>query len=281
MTHERRRMSEGRLLSDASIGAIADLARSTPDVERVLGDVDITLEVLPPVRDQGAVIVPNVRQRLVRTLKALDLADRSTVNSVLAAAAKLAEIYQNTPNANLGRLARLRDCLAADGYHVNKAGDPMAAIRSLAGTAGRVLADASAIRAELTRLERNLGADPSQDIGAAKRLIESTAKIIIVRTGGTVGRNSNVPDLIDKAMKSVDAWSTTKHPNVQEMMGSLKQAAISVNRLRNNAGDGHGDITAVTGVDDRDSRLAVRVAIAWCAYLLDALGDLPAHSSAD
>ncbi|SNS44307.1 Abortive infection C-terminus [Actinomadura meyerae] len=274
-------MSEGRLLSDASIGAIADLARSTPDVERVLGDAGITLEVLPPVRDRGAVIVPNVRQRLVRTLKALDLADRSTVNSVLAAAAKLSEIYQNAPNATPGRLARLRDCLAADGYHVDKAGDPMAAIRSLADTAGRVLADASAIRAELTRLERNLGADPSQDIGAAKRLIESTAKIIIVRTGGTVPRNAKVPDLIDRALTSVDTWSTSKHRNIQEILGSLKQAAIGVNRLRNNAGDGHGGVTAVTGIDDRDSRLAVRVAIAWCAYVLDCFGDLPAHSSAD
>ncbi|TDE18902.1 abortive infection family protein [Actinomadura sp. 6K520] len=274
-------MSEGRLLSDASIGAITDLARSTPDVERVLADAGITLEVLPPVRDQGAVIVPNVRQRLARTLKALDLTDRSTVNSVLAAATKLAEIYENAPNAKPGRLARLRDCLAADGYHVDKAGDPMAAIRSLADTAGRVLTDASAIRAELTRLERNFDADPSQDIGAAKRLIESTAKIVLARTGGSVRRNPSMRDLIPDAMSGVDAWSATKHPDIRAMMDNLRDAALKVNALRNKAGDGHGGVTAVTGVDDRDSRLAVRVAIAWCAYVLDCLGDLPAHSSAD
>jgi hypothetical protein len=274
-------MSEGRLLSDASIGAIADLARSTPDVERVLGDAGITLEVLPPVRDRGAVIVPNVRQRLVRTLKALDLADRSTVNSVLAAAAKLAEIYQNAPNATPGRLARLRDCLAADGYHVDKAGDPMAAIRSLADTAGRVLADASAIRAELTRLERNLGADPSQDIGAAKRLIESTAKIVIVRTGGALAKRPAMDKLIPEAMDRVDALAATKHGDIRAMVEHLRAAALKVNALRNKAGDGHGGVTAVTGIDDRDGRLAVRVAIAWCAYVLDCFGDLPAHSSAD
>src|SRR5690606_10722812 len=274
-------MSEGRLLSDASIGAIADLALSTADVERVLADAGITLEVLPPVRDQGAVIVPNVRQRLARTLKALDLTDRSTVNSVLTVASKLAEIYGNAPNAKPGRLARLRDCLAADGYHLDKAGDPMAAIRSLADTAGQVLTDASAIRAELTRLERDLGTDPSQDISAAKRLIESTAKIVIRHTGGTYRRSPRVPDLVDQAMNSVDALSATKHKRVQELMGTLKEAVLAVNRLRNDAGDGHGDVTAVTGVDDRDGRLAARVAIAWCAYVLDCLGDLPAHSSAD
>ncbi|MEU8797777.1 abortive infection family protein [Spirillospora sp. NPDC048819] len=272
-------MSEGRLLSDASIGAIADLARSAPDVERVLADVGIALEVLPPVRDHGAVIVPNVSQRLGRTLKALDLTDRSTVNSVLAAATRLAEIYGNAPNSKPGRLARLRDCLAADGYHVNKAGDPMAAIRALADAAGRELADASAIRAELTRLERNLDADPSQDIGAAKRLIESTAKIVLARTGVSVGRNPNMRDLIPKAMESVDAWSATKPPDVQAMMNSLRDLALKVNAFRNKAGDGHGGVTAVTGIDDRDGRLAVRVAIAWCAYLLDALGDLPAQSA--
>lgn len=274
-------MSEGRLLSDASIGAIADLALSTADVERVLADAGITLEVLPPVRDQGAVIVPNVRQRLARTLKALDLTDRSTVNSVLTAASKLAEIYGNAPNAKPGRLARLRDCLAADGYHLDKAGDPMAAIRSLADTAGQVLTDASAIRAELTRLERDLGTDPSQDIGAAKRLIESTAKIVIDRTGGNHKRFRKVPELVDQAMKSVDALPATKHRRVQELMGSLREAVFAVNRLRNEAGDGHGEVAAATGIDDRDGRLAARVAIAWCAYVLDCLGDLPAHSSAD
>jgi hypothetical protein len=266
-------------LSDASVGAIADLARSASDVARVLADTGITLEELPPVRDQGRVIVPNVRQRLVRTLKTLDLTDRLTANSVLAAAARLAQIYENAPNAKQARLIRLRDCLAADGYHLNKAGDPMAAIRALSDAAGRELADASAIRAELARLEKNLDADPSQDIGAAKRLIESTAKIILVRAGVSVGRSPRVPDLVEKAMQSVGAWSTTKPRHVLEMMDSLKALACSVNRLRNEAGDGHGGVTAVTGVDDRDSRLAVRAAIAWCAYLLDALADMPAQSA--
>ncbi|HEU5026827.1 MAG TPA: abortive infection family protein [Spirillospora sp.] len=271
--------AEARLLSDASIGAIADLTRSAADAERVFAGAGITLEALPPVRDQGAVIVPNVRQRLVRTLKALDLTDRSTVNAVLAGAARLAENYQNAPNAKPGRILRLRDCLAADGYHLAQAGDPMAAIRALADSAGRELADASAIRAELTRLERNLGADPSQDIGAAKRLIESTAKVVLARRAIPIKANPHMPELVEKAMKSVDAWSETKPPHVQAMMTSLKELALSVNALRNKAGDGHGGITAVTGIDDRDGRLAVRAAIAWSAYLLDALGDLAAQSA--
>lgn len=272
-------MSERRLLSDASIGAIADLTRSTSDVERVLADAGITLEALPPIRDRGAEIVPNVRQRLVRTLKTLDLTDRAAVNSVLAVAVRLAEIYENAPNAKPGRLVRLRDCLAADGYHLAQAGDPMAAIRALGEAASRELADASAIRAELTRLERNLGADPSQDIGTAKRLIESTAKIVLARAGVSAGRRPNMDVLVPKAMESVGAWSETKPPHVQAMMTSLEKLALSVNALRNKMGDGHGGLTAVTGVDDRDGRLAVRAAIAWCAYLLDALGDLPAQSA--
>ncbi|GAA4241773.1 hypothetical protein GCM10022254_71990 [Actinomadura meridiana] len=272
-------MSGTRLLSDASIGAIADLTRSAPDVERVLTGEGITLEALPPVRDRGAVIVPNVRQRLARTLKALDLTDRATVSSVLAVAARLAEIYENAPNASPGRVVRLRDCLAADGYHLTQAGDPLAAVRALADAADRELADASAIRAELLRLERNLGADPSQDIGAAKRLIESTAKIVLARTGVSAGKNPNMNVLIPKAMESIAAFSETKPRHVQAMMESLRELALSVNRLRNTAGDGHGGVTAVTGVDDRDGRLAVRAAIAWCAYLLDALGDLQGQST--
>ena len=123
--------------------------------------------------------------------------------------------------------------------------------------------------------------DPSQDIGAAKRLIESTAKIVIDRTGGNHKRFRKVPELVDQAMKSVDALPATKHRRVQELMGSLREAVFAVNRLRNEAGDGHGEVAAATGIDDRDGRLAARVAIAWCAYVLDCLGDLPAHSSAD
>ncbi|WP_206664079.1 abortive infection family protein [Thermomonospora catenispora] len=230
---------------------------------------------VPVGRHGGTVIVPHVSQRLFRTLQNLDLTDRAVVNTVLAVTARLAESYAQSPDADPGRLSHLRRCLANDGYFLDQSGDPRAVIRELAALATARLTDASALRVELARLERGLDEDPGRDIGTAKRLVESTAKIVLTRCGEKYDKNASVPWLVDRAMDQLDLTAAGKPKAQSELLEHLTGLAKKVNTMRNQAGDGHGQATAVSGIDSRDSRLVVRAAIAWCAYLLDTLSDMP------
>jgi hypothetical protein len=47
--------------------------------------------------------------------------------------------------------------------------------------------------------------------------------------------------------------------------------ATHVGELRNEAGDGHGPLAPPTGLELRHGRLAARVAVAWCAFVLETL----------
>ncbi|MEV4242125.1 abortive infection family protein [Streptosporangium canum] len=273
------------MLSNNSIGAIADIARSTGDAERAFSAVGIKLERKPATRHEGALIVPSTPSHVSRTLRGLDLGDPQVVSAVLRATATLAEIYESAPSANRSRLVRLRHCLAADGFPLDPTGDPMAAIRALSAAASDALLDASAIRVELARLERSLDDDPSLAIGKAKNLIEATAKAVLAQKGQLVRTNLNVPALVKGAMEVLgvhpDQVDAVKSPLVRGIMGDLRDIALKIGTLRNKVGDGHGSSSAVTGIEARDSRLAVRAAIAWCAYMLDSLGEPTAQSSAD
>lgn len=264
------------LLGSDSVGAIADIARSTRDAERAFAAAGIKLEKQPVTQYEGTVIVASTRSHVSQTLRGLDLTDPKVVRAVLRAAAALAEIYDSLPTADKSRLVRLRHCLAADGFPLDPTGDPMAAIRALATIASDVLPDASAIRVELARLERSLDEDPSLAIGKAKNLIEATAKAVLAQKGQPVATNVNVPTLVKGAMEALgvhpDQADAAKSPLIRDILTDLRDIALKIGTLRNKVGDGHGSSAAVTGIEARDSRLAVRAAIAWCAYMLDSLG---------
>ena len=267
------------LLSQASIGAIVDLAQSQPQVEAALAGTGLELADIPVVRHGETVIVPSVLQRLHRTFQALDLTDRPTVNTVLTVASRLAESYAEMPDAKPARLTHLHRCLANDGYFLEQSGDPRAVVRELKDLATARLTDPSALHVELARLERGLDDDPSRDIGTAKRLVESTAKIILARYGEKVDK-PNMYQLIDGAMDKLGLAIKGKPKAQRELLEHLAELAKKVNAMRNQFGDGHGQATAVRGIDARDSRLVVRAAIAWCAYMLDSLPDAPGQQGA-
>ncbi|MEW9532745.1 hypothetical protein [Microbispora sp. NPDC049125] len=63
------------LLSADSIGAIADITRSTADAERVLGAAGITLKRKPATRHEGTVIIPSTSSHVSSTLRDLDPTD--------------------------------------------------------------------------------------------------------------------------------------------------------------------------------------------------------------
>lgn len=171
---------------------------------------------------------------------------------------------------------RLRNALADDGYSLQVAGDPVAAITDLWVKASPELADSAAVRAELIRLERALPDDPVAAIGRSKNLVEATAKLVLQRTGETVDDNDDMPVLVHKASMAAgihpsQAPSTQHREQFLRILGNLKAITQSLAELRNRVGDGHGSATVPADVTVAHGHLAARSAIAWAAFALDTI----------
>jgi hypothetical protein len=153
------------------------------------------------------------------------------------------------------------------------AGDPRAELARLASAAEELLTDPSAIRVELERIEASIYTDPGTAIGKAKNLIEATAKAVLLDLGKPVTDTSKAPQLAAAAMEAlgVDRRAAGQDKKVASILGQLHAVANGIAALRNDVGDAHGPATAVVGLDLRYGRLAVRSAVAWCAFMLKTL----------
>jgi hypothetical protein len=60
---------------------------------------------------------------------------------------------------------------------------------------------------------------------------------------------------------------------VLRLGGRLVSIPQDLSQLRNQVGDGHGALSSPMDVELRHGRLAVRAAIAWCAFMLETLDE--------
>lgn len=146
------------------------------------------------------------------------------------------------------------------------------------------LSEASGIQAELGRVRR-FGADyPDDAIGAAKQLIEATAKLVLLKRNLPVDERLDLPALIKQAQQALhlhpavapparDGSSPDNADSIKRILGALTSAAIGVAELRNRYGTGHGRLAAPTGLGPRHARFAVGTAATWCELMLDTLAD--------
>lgn len=144
------------------------------------------------------------------------------------------------------------------------------------------LSEASGIHAELERLRR-FGADyPDDAIGAAKQLIEATAKLVLLKRSLPVDERQDLPALIKQAQQALHLHpaavptagsSPDNTDSVKRILGALTSAAIGIAELRNRYGTGHGRLAAPTGLGPRHARFAVGTAATWCELMLDTLAD--------
>ncbi|WP_246037758.1 abortive infection family protein [Saccharothrix texasensis] len=131
------------------------------------------------------------------------------------------------------------------------------------------------------RIARVLPEHPREAIGAAKELIESTAKVVLVELGEPVDeRSDDLPGLISRAQRALHLHpaSAASGPDgsdaVKKILGGLTSAAIGVAELRNRGyGTGHGPAQAPVGLRPRHAYLAVGAARTWCQLILDTLAD--------
>ncbi|MBT2393415.1 abortive infection family protein [Streptomyces sp. ISL-1] len=146
------------------------------------------------------------------------------------------------------------------------------------------LTQASGIQAELERVRR-FGADyPDDAIGAAKQLIEATAKLVLLKRNLPVDERQDLPALIKQAQQALHlhpaAVSQTRSggnpdnsDSIRRILGALTSAAIGVAELRNRFGTDHGRLAEPTGLGPRHARFAVGTAATWCELMLDTLAD--------
>ncbi|MET9051782.1 abortive infection family protein [Streptomyces bacillaris] len=142
------------------------------------------------------------------------------------------------------------------------------------------LSDASGITIELERIRRDLTTDPQGAIGAAKQLIEATAKTALQELSIEVDKNAALPALISTVQKALklDAASAPEGPDgskaVKKILSGSVNIAVGVAELRNQGfGSGHGQVSAPSGLGVRHARLTVNAAVTWCELILDTLSD--------
>ena len=146
------------------------------------------------------------------------------------------------------------------------------------------LKDASGIQAELDRVRRFGAEYPDDAIGAAKQLIEATAKFVLLKRGLPVDERLDVPALVKQAQQALQLHpaalpsprggnSPDNAESIKRVLGALTSAAIGVAELRNRYGTGHGRLAAPSGLGPRHARFAVGTAATWCELMLDTLAD--------
>jgi hypothetical protein len=182
-----------------------------------------------------------------------------------------------------GDFAEVRERLERDGLELDDAlrivwSQPVGLEHSL-----HDVTDPSGIRAELDRARRALSEDPAGSIGAAKQLIEATAKVVLHERGQSLDENATVPDLVKAAQQALRLHPSAVQPgpdaaySLKKILGGVSSIAIGVAELRNRGyGSGHGQTSAPSGLGPRHARLAVNAAITWCQLLLDTLADTAA-----
>jgi hypothetical protein len=219
----------------------------------------------------------SVRRTLAASyLDVINWADRDAVRRVVCIFEWLLRLHERSQGPEPER-QHVQDALRRDGFHIDADGVISSAHlgtglreESLAN-----LADSSAIRLGLARVAREVDTDPHGAIGAAKELIESTAKVVMHERGLDVDDRDDVPALVKKATRSLDlSPGPEANDAVRRILGGLSSIAIGTAELRNRGyGRGHGPRAAPAGLSPRHARLAVGAATVWCQLLLDTLDD--------
>jgi hypothetical protein len=234
---------------------------------------------------QDELIAPNadstyqdssVRRTLTQTyLEAVDWTDVNQVNRVLRVFERLVQGFEPQYTK------RFFNSLRRDGYTVDEDTGHIAPTGPrFAPTSLKNIADASAIRQQLGRIQHAILDDPALAVGSAKELIESTAKVVLRERGLSVDDKADLPALVREAQQALGLHPSSATPGpdgseaVKKILGAVSSIAIGLAELRNRGyGTGHGPASAPIGLGARHAHLAVNAAFTWCQLILDTLAD--------
>lgn len=141
------------------------------------------------------------------------------------------------------------------------------------------LPTSSGIRLHAERLDR-LDQEPEELIGAAKELVEATAKYVLAELGDTIGDAEDVGALSKRALARLKLHPTSVAPTTKgaepmiRLLGGLAQVPGALAELRNlGYGTGHGHGSRVAGLQRRHAEFIARAAVAYATFVLDTFED--------
>ncbi|MEA3459626.1 MAG: abortive infection family protein [Chloroflexota bacterium] len=130
--------------------------------------------------------------------------------------------------------------------------------------------DARAIRDSWRKMLRRVGTDPEGAITSARALIESTCKAILDELGIEYESGEKLGKLYKKVAAELNL-SPDQHGEqiFKQILGGCFSVATGIAALRNAYSDAHGKPKRYIKPSARHARLAVNMAGALCAFLLD------------
>lgn len=137
----------------------------------------------------------------------------------------------------------------------------------------------SGVRLAMTRLERS-DAEPEENVGAAKELVEACIKFALLELGETFDAGTDVPALAKQLHKRLKLDPRAIAPTARgaetivRLLAGLTQIPQGLAELRNEGyGTGHGQAKRISGIKPRHADLAARAAIAYASFVLDTVAD--------
>ncbi len=188
-------------------------------------------------------------------------------------------IISKPPNGDDSAVATLKKTLQREGYEIDDLGRIRTRGESLAAVVVSQLSDESAIRLHLARIQDAADDRPEEVIGAAKDLIEATAKHVLVEMGESVPSTTNMLELTRLAQRKLMLHPEVLSPSrqgadtIKKILGALSTIAAGVVELRNLYGTGHGQVHRPLGLHARHARLTAQVAQAYVTFLLETMDD--------
>ncbi|WP_448856431.1 abortive infection family protein [Corynebacterium camporealensis] len=167
-----------------------------------------------------------------------------------------------------------------DGWTVTEQGEVIAPVfdASLFHFESSRLTDPSGIQEQIARLRQVQGDSPAV-IGAAKELVEATAKALNRELNLGISSTSNFRTLVNQVEEALGLSPKSVHLNVdseqpvKKILGGATNIVLNLNDLRNSHGTGHGPATARVGLYQRHADLAVNAAALWCQLAVDTFND--------
>lgn len=180
---------------------------------------------------------------------------------------------RDLPVADGATLDRLRSALKVHGFNLDEAFELTAETHPGLDR----LPDVPELREHAERLQRAVrDGDDAQLLGTTKELLETTAKVVLERTGRVAPKK--FPALLTAAFeelqlhpKSAPASSEIEEP-VRKILGGALQITMGIDGLRNTHGTGHGRSASVK-LGRRQARLAAGAGVTIATLLIDTLED--------
>lgn len=240
--------------------------------------------------DEGFVAVPingseDSSVRRVQTeqyLSSIDFEEPSVYPKLIRAMETVLEPIApcHTPGTRLVDWGPFEKYMREDGWIVDETGSISALLPSAAALVESMttISDISGIEEGIKRLQ-TITDDPAASIGAAKELMESTAKVLLRELKAGFDSKTPINTLINTVHTELGLDPSSKAEvdsaqSLKRVLGGAKSVAVGLAEFRNAGyGTGHGQSTARRGLGPRHARLAIHAAVLWCDLVLSTFTD--------